>query len=170
EAASSRGGAQDMLLDRIHVGIDDRTAVEGADRQFDLQGLDQKVHADGRPARDNGESDFRLMQALDCGDRAIGQGLVFGQQRAVDVGNHHRNAGHVRFPCRIPLSAWFKFSWRTMSSTMLSAGASIDTVIGRSSAAGGSRVANWLASKAAGMKCPLRLASLFAMRCCVPAR
>ena len=43
-------------------------------------------------------------------------------------------------------------SWRTMSSTMASTGASIETVIGRSLGCGGSSVLNWLSSRPGGMK------------------
>ena len=46
-------------------------------------------------------------------------------------------------------------SWRTMSSTMASTGASIDTVIGRSSGCGGSSVLNWLVEQSRRHEMPL---------------
>ena len=48
EAARHRGGRDQMLLDRVHGGIDDRAAVEGADRKRDRKRLDQEAHADRR--------------------------------------------------------------------------------------------------------------------------
>src|SRR6185312_9190426 len=118
------------------------TAVEGADRQRDLKRLDQESHADGRPARGDGEADPGFMQLPHGGARGLGQTLVLGQQRAVDIGHHERNAGH----------AGLDFSCRTILSTIVSADASIDTVSGRSSGAGGSSVSNWLVSRPGGMK------------------
>ena len=52
----------------------------------------------------------------------VGQGLVLGQERAVDVGNDERDAGHERFLRGASLAAGSSFSWRTMSSTMASTG------------------------------------------------
>ena len=86
-----------MLFDRIHLRIDDRAAVEGADRQLELKRRDQKIHADGRAAGDDGEADPGVMKPPRRRFRRIGQCLVLGQQRAIDVGNHQRDAGHVRF-------------------------------------------------------------------------
>jgi len=77
-----------MLLDRIHLGIDDRGAVERADRQPERQRLDQEAHADRGAARGDGESDAGLVQPLHSGFGAVGQRLVLGQQRTVDVGDH----------------------------------------------------------------------------------
>ena len=53
-----------MLLDRLQLRIDDRAAVEGADRQRERQRLDQKPHADGRAAGGDGEADAGLVQLL----------------------------------------------------------------------------------------------------------
>ena len=130
----SRGGGRDqMLFDRIQLRIDDRAAVEGADRKRDLQRLDQKSHADGRPAGGDGEADAGCMQPPHRGLGAFGQGLVLGQQGAVDIGDDEGDAGHERFLRDRSLAAGLSFSWRTMSSTMASTEASIDTVTGFSS-------------------------------------
>ncbi|MGC0393332.1 hypothetical protein ABIF91_005718 [Bradyrhizobium sp. USDA 241] len=77
-----------VLLDRPHLGIDDRGAVERADRQPQRQRLDQEAHADRGAAGGDGEADAGLVQPLHRASRALGQRLVLGQQRAVDVGDH----------------------------------------------------------------------------------
>ena len=69
--------------------------------------------------------------------RAIGQDLVLGQQRAVDIGNDEGDTGHEAA----------SFNWWIMSSTIGSTGASIDTVIGRSTDRAAPVSLNWLASK-----------------------
>ena len=69
--------------------------------------------------------------------------LASGHQRAVDIGDNELDAGHAAGPASIG---------GMMSSTMASTVASIDTLIGFSSAAGGSSVLNWLASSPGGMK------------------
>ena len=74
--------------------IDDRAAVEGSDRERDRERLDQEAHADGRTAGDDGEADAGLMQLAHRALGGVGQGLVFRQQRAVDVGDDKRDAGH----------------------------------------------------------------------------
>ena len=83
-----------MLLDRLELGVDDRAAVEGADGQRDRKRLDQKAHADGRPAGDDGEADAGVVQFAHGRLGAIGQNFVLRQQGAVDVGNHKRDTGH----------------------------------------------------------------------------
>ena len=83
-----------MLLDRLERGVDDRTAVEGADGKRDRKRLDQKTHADGRPAGDDGEADAGRMQLAHGCLCAIGQNFVLRQQGAVDVGNNKRDTGH----------------------------------------------------------------------------
>ena len=88
QAALSCVFRNQMLLDRIHLGIDDRGAVERADRQPQRQRLDQEAHADRGPAGGDGEADAGLVQPLHRGPRTLGQRLVLGQQRAVDVGDH----------------------------------------------------------------------------------
>ena len=80
------------------------------------------------------------------------------------------DAGHGRFLLFAALSAGLSPNWRMMSSTMVSTGASIDTVTGFSLLAGGSSVLNWLASSPGGMKWPLRAASRLAISSCVPSR
>src|SRR3954470_14709371 len=50
EAALRHGRRNQVLLDRPELAVDDRTAVEGADRKRDRKRLDQKTHADGWPA------------------------------------------------------------------------------------------------------------------------
>jgi hypothetical protein len=103
--AFRRGCRDQMLLDRIQLGIDDRTAVEGADRQGDLKRLDQKPHADGRAARGDGEADAALVQFANRGLRGFGQGLVLGQQRAIHIRYDEGDAGHARFPKATVLAA-----------------------------------------------------------------
>ena len=83
-----------MLLDRLQFGVDNATAVEGAERQRDVQRFDEKPHADGRAARRDGEADPCLVQSLHRALRSVGQRLVLGQQRTIDVGNDERDAGH----------------------------------------------------------------------------
>src|SRR5689334_18494045 len=68
-------GRQEVLLDRLQLRVDDRTAVEGTERQRQRQRLDQKVHADGRTAGDDGEADPGGAQPLDRGLRRLGQPL-----------------------------------------------------------------------------------------------
>ncbi len=85
EAALGRSRGDQMLFDRIQFGIDDRAAVEGPDRQHDRERLDQKPHADGRTAGGDGETDAGIVQPPPRGFGAVGQGLVLGQQRAVDI-------------------------------------------------------------------------------------
>ena len=46
QATFGRAGGNQMLFDRIHLGIDDRGAIERADRQPERQRLDQEAHAD----------------------------------------------------------------------------------------------------------------------------
>ena len=94
EAALRHRRGDQMLLDRLEPGVDDRTAVEGADGKHDRKRLDQKAHADGRPAGDDGEADAGLVQSAHGCLCAIGQNLVLRQQGAVDVGNNKRDAGH----------------------------------------------------------------------------
>src|SRR5260221_7381917 len=160
EAAVRHVGPDQMLLDRLKLRIDDRAAVERADRECDLQRFDQKTHADGRPAGDDGEADPGLVQLANRALVALRQHLVLGQQGAVDIGNNERDAGHGATSS----------SWRTISFTIPSTDASIETVTGRSLACGGSSVLNWLSSSPGGMKCPLRAASRFAIRSLVPSR
>jgi hypothetical protein len=83
-----------MLLERLEPGINDRTAVEGADRKCDRKRLDQKAHADGRPAGDDGEADAGRMQLAHGRSCPIGQNFVLRQQGAVDIGNNKRDTGH----------------------------------------------------------------------------
>src|ERR1700678_3986282 len=159
-----------MLFDRVQLCIDDRTAVEGPDRQRDLKRLDQKSHANRRTAGSDGEADAARLQAPHRALGAFGQDLVFGQEGAVDIRDDEGDAGHDRFLLLASLSAGLSLSPRTMSSTMVSTGASIDTVTGFSSASGGSRVLNWLSNRSGGMKWFLRAASRPAINCCVPFR
>src|SRR5262249_45239415 len=141
EAAFDRGRRDQMLLDHVHLGIDNRAAVEGPDRKSDAQRFDQETHADGWPARCDGESDACLAKPAHRLYRALGQGFVLREKRAVDVGHDKRDAGHAAVPL-----AGFRSSWRKTSSTIFFTGALIDTVTGRSSAVGGSSVLNWLVS------------------------
>ena len=94
----------------------------------------------------------------DRGYRGLGQCLVMGQQGAIHVGDDKRNAGHANS------------SFPKISFTMVSTGASIDTVTACSSGAGGSSVPNWLVSSPGGMKWPLRWPSRSAISACVPSR
>ena len=82
----------------------------------------------------------------------VGQDFVLGQQRAVDIGDDERDAGHGRFLRAGALSEGASLRSAMMSSTMASTGASIDTVTGFSLASGGSSVLNWLSSSPGGMK------------------
>ena len=141
-----------MLFDHLELRIDDAAAVEGPDRQRDGKRLDQEPHAEGRTAGGDGEADAGLVQPPYRGPGAVGQRLVFCQQRAVDIGNHQRDKGHERFLPEAPLSAGLSLSWRRMSLTTVSTGPSIDTVTGFSLASGGSRVLNWLSNRPGGMK------------------
>ena len=83
-----------MLLDRLQSRIDDRTAVEGADRQHDHKRLDQKAHADSGPTGDDREADSGLVQPAHGRLGAVGQDLVLGEEGAVDVGYHERDTCH----------------------------------------------------------------------------
>ena len=60
---------------------------------------------------------------------AIGQTLVLGHQRAVDIGDDQRDAGHERFPVA-GRAGGSSSSLPTISSTIASTGASIETVDG----------------------------------------
>jgi hypothetical protein len=71
-------GRDQMLFDRSQPGVDDRAAVERADRQCNLKRLDQKAHADGRSAGDDGETDTGLVQLANRTLVALRQHLVFG--------------------------------------------------------------------------------------------
>ncbi len=146
DTALRHGRRDQVLFDRLQLRIDNRTAVEGADRQVDRQRFDQEVHADGRAAGDDGEADPCRAQLAHRGFRVRGKQLVLGHERAVDIGNNKGNAGHNAGHGRS------SFNWLTMSSTMVSTDASIDTVMGRSLATGGSSVWNWLVSNPGGMK------------------
>src|SRR5262249_28181239 len=119
-----------------------------------------KIHADGGPAGDDGEADISRAQLLDRRFGCVGQALVLGDQRAIDVGNDEFYAGH----------AGSSFSLPMMSATMVSTGASIETVTAPSSGLGRSSVLNWLSSRPAGMKWPFRTARRWAIRACVPLR
>jgi hypothetical protein len=88
-----------MLLDRPEPGVNDRTAVEGADGKRDRKRLDQKAHADGRPAGDDGEADAGRMQPAHGRSRPIGQNLFLRQQGAIDVGNNKRDTCHWGTRC-----------------------------------------------------------------------
>ena len=94
EAALRHISSNQMLLDRLERGVDDRAAIEGADGERDRKRLDQKAHADGRPAGDDAEADAGRMQPAHRCLCAIGQNLVLCQQGAVDVGDNKRNTGH----------------------------------------------------------------------------
>src|SRR6266436_3686153 len=144
EAPLSCRGRNQMLFDHLELRIDDAAAVEGPDRQRDRKRLDQKPHADGRTAGGDGKADAGIVQPLYRGPGAVGQRLVFCQQRAVDVRYDNGDAGHEWFLLKAPLSAGLGLSWRMISSTIVSTEASIDTVTGFSPASGGSSVLNWL--------------------------
>src|SRR5439155_20933651 len=118
EAVLSCRSRNQMLFDHVWLRIDDAAAVEGPDRQRDRKRLDQKPHADGRTAGGNGKADAGIVQPPYRGLGAIGQGLVLGQERAVDIGHDERNAGHERFPASVPAAP--RPSWRRMSLTMVS--------------------------------------------------
>ena len=63
-----------------------QAAVEGGDGRFEVEGLDQHLHAAGRPAAGDGEEDAGVAQAAHGGDGLVGEDLVLGDQGAVDVG------------------------------------------------------------------------------------
>src|SRR5689334_9418298 len=118
DGALNDRGWNEVLLDRPHPGIDDGAAVEGAERQRERERFDQKFHADGWPAGDDGEADAgrtQFLHGVACGLR---HALVGGDQRAVDVGDNELDAGH----------AVLSLSCRTISSTIASTDASIETV------------------------------------------
>ena len=101
---------------------------------------------------------------------AVGQGLVLGQQRAVDIGNNERDAGHERFLRGAPLSSGTRLE---LADDIIDDG--LDRSVDRYrhgifAGVGGSSVLNWLASRPGGMKWPLRWASRSAINCCVPSR
>src|SRR6476659_5494787 len=125
-----------MLLDRLHLGIDNRTSIEGADRQRDVEWLRQKPHPDDRAARDDGEGDASVVQPLHRPSRAIGKCFVLCQKRAVDIGHNKRDPAHARCLRGLSLPAGPSLSWRMMSSTIASTEASIDTVTGFSLVSG----------------------------------
>ena len=152
DAAPGCSGRDQMLLDRLQLRIDDRTAVERPDRKRDAERLDQKPHADRRPAAGDGKTDAGIVQPLHRALRAIGQTLVVGHQGAVDVGDHQRDAVHDCFLSPELRPAVVACSLLTISSTIVSTGASIDTSMAFSSRPGGSRVLNWLSSSPGGMK------------------
>src|ERR1700756_4460780 len=103
-----------MLLDRVHAGINDRAAVEGADRKPDPERLDQEAHADGRAAGGDGEADPGVVQPLHRRLAGISQAFVLGQQGAVDIGYHDPDTGH----------AWLNSNWLMIRSTITSISAS----------------------------------------------
>ena len=61
----------------LKSGVDDRAAVEGADGKRDRQRLDQKTHADGRPAGDDGEADAAACSLSTAAFRASVRTLSF---------------------------------------------------------------------------------------------
>src|SRR5580692_668376 len=159
-----------MLFDRLAVRIGDRTAVERSERQCKPQRIDQESHADGRAAGDDGEGDAAVFELAHRACGLVGDDLVLGQQRAVDIGNHKRDAGHEAVLPGVARPIGGRASLPTISSTILSTGASIDTMTGFSSGVGRSSVLNWLGSRSGGMKWPVRLASRLAIKCCDPSR
>ena len=102
---------------------------------------------------------------------AFGQDLVFGQQRAVDIGDDEGDPGHGRF---LPFEALLGRSELELADDVVNDG--LDRRVDRDRhrdfrpAAGGSSVLNWLASRSGGMKWCLRRASRSAISACVPSR
>ena len=97
ETALRRGSGDQMCFDRVQLWIDDRTSIEGPDRQRDREPFDQKPHADGGPAGDDGETDICRVQFAHRGLGRLGDALVPRQQRAVDIGHHQLDFGHASF-------------------------------------------------------------------------
>src|SRR6202035_6026060 len=78
------------------VGTDIHAAVEARDRRGELERFDEHGHAARRAAAGDGEKYPGLPQLRDRGDGPIGEDLVLGYQRAVDVGEEQPNwRGHV---------------------------------------------------------------------------
>jgi hypothetical protein len=73
------------LLDHRHVRIDQYPAVERGDRGRDGQRLDEHGHAPRRTAAGDGEQDPGLAELVYGFDGPVGQDLVRGHERAVDV-------------------------------------------------------------------------------------
>ena len=77
--------ADDALLDHLHPGLDDETAVERRDRRPKRERLDEHRHAARRPPARHREVDPRVVQLVHRLDRAIGEHLLLRDERAVDV-------------------------------------------------------------------------------------
>ena len=85
----------EMLLDRPHLGIDDRAAVEGAERQREPSGSIRN------PMPIVGRLETMVKPIPACAAAAPRRcaasvtRLVFCEQRAVDVGHDEFDAGHA---------------------------------------------------------------------------
>ncbi len=74
-----------MLLDDLHLRLDDEAAVEAGERRPKCERLDEHGHAARRPAARHGEVDPRVVQVVNRLDRAFRERLVLSDERPVDV-------------------------------------------------------------------------------------
>ena len=77
---------QRVLLQHLQVGFHDKAAVEGRNGRFEVERLHQHLHAPGRPATGHREEHTGLAQGAHGGDGVVGEDLVLGDQRSVDIG------------------------------------------------------------------------------------
>ena len=76
------------FLDHRHVRPRVQAAVERRQRQRQLQRLDEHLHPARRAPARHGELHAGVFQRMHRRDRPVGQLLVVGHQRPVDVGEH----------------------------------------------------------------------------------
>ena len=135
--------------------------LKGPTGSQSASGSDQEAHADRVGRLEVMVKPMPARCSRCTADRArIGQRLVLGQQRAVDVGDHEGDFRHGRTSgldgARVS-AARFQLAHDAVNDR-LDRGSSIETVMTCSPASGGSSVSNWLVSSPGGMKWPLRWA------------
>jgi hypothetical protein len=93
-ARFATSGRQAVLFDDRHVGPDENPAVEACNGRPQGERLDQHRHAARRPAAGDGKGNPNRIQRLHRRLRALRQHLVFGDERAIYIGNEER---HLRW-------------------------------------------------------------------------
>ena len=84
-------GRHRFLFQDGEIAFDKEPAVEASDRRFDVEHIKQHGHAKRRPAARYGETDTGVLQRVHSVVRPVGQDLLFGDERAVHIGQHQRN-------------------------------------------------------------------------------
>ena len=81
-------GRHRFLFQDGEIAFDKEPAVEASDRCFDVEHIRQHAHAERWPAARYSETDTRVMQRSHGVVRPFGQDLLFGDERAVHIGQH----------------------------------------------------------------------------------